>query len=1616
MCPDHHTSPEGATNIMECACVSGYIKIANLTCRACTPGYRCPSDSAEIQCPLSTYSPAGSTNCTTCVANTYGDELALGACKSCPANSQGPAGSSAKSGCQCDSGYYRDINLNCQICPAGYKCLNNNLEACPKGYSSVLGSTTCTSCPQGSYADNVGLPNCITCPAGPQVVFESNVELFNEIKARAETSNLLNRIFVQRYPLPTSAAAFNITKWSFYANQACTVTPVILQTIAPVGLGGYQDVNVQVSVVGTTRTVSTEGAYSFDFKAGEYILSKQMSLVSGTSTYNNLEYLGWYYSGAACIPSDTGAAESNALLDYVVSVHSYDTTAAINTQVFTNNVDLTAARATQQFSVSLNYSIATTTFSTQQVASTSIWNCSCGSNLRTLSDGNCQGLCVDGYYMASDAATACTGCPQGSFCTRSARNTCPTQQSSLPLASQCQACPGPDTHTNISQAMCGLRTCPAPANLVAISTTGWRALGRITLGLGGNGVIPPTHWFSGFKCLGLVLEPAADRPVSFIQQAITVVPGQTYAVRYKIVCTGLQCGASFRVSWLETNTVFSEVSFVHRAWTEGATPYFTPTGTTATLQFRGQMVTSSCTLWLAQIELVNLGRWTTSSMSSLRLMSGVDLPVRFSAAYVEQRSLISMQITGDNWIQQQAGVVAGTVYELMYWYTGSVVAQVQDGADWTTLTAMPPYETGVTFTQAIYQLTPTSSPVVFRFRGAGQMTNPSFMIFADRATAPCRHCLANFWCAGTTLNRCPLNTISPVGSLTQTDCYCAPGWYGSVALDNYTGFSPCAVCPMNSYCNGGNQKAFCPAGTKSQPGVNISGCLPCAEGEFCANGMVGVCPANSWSPTGSDDIADCGCMPGYHGVNGNCSLCESGFYCPGGPAPIACTANAVSPIGSTEVTQCFCDRGYYGVNNTPCTACQEGYWCWTGIRNLCPPNMWSPTLSSYQSNCTCNAGYTGPDGGGCSSCSPGFYKPMRGPATCTACPVGTSSNTVAAISAATCANCARGSYNMFTGQSTCTLCDAGTSASNFGSVQCSFCQPGTWSAQGAATCTPCPAGTFSVSTGAPNVAACNICPAGAYSAAGSTECEFCGACSFWTWPMRITLQSMRSPTFWANVGGNSLTMLTLASATTAIASDGSNLYRLGIDVNSTLLLDYDKRGNDPLTHISTALSQDSIYFVQGGLSFRFSLPILEFMNSYGDAGALGITEASDGGRVWVTYPTYMVSYRKDTESIQTTVSYPVPSVSIAAPCVHPAHPNKIFVAGRVTAGVFGFKSYDTVTRTWATLLDDPSAVVRCNFAPNGQFVFLTTTSSVFVFSMTESTLDRIYLGTTNGMLVDPLAGFVLVARQGGNVQRQRILIEDARNCGPGRYNINGGLQSVAECLNCPAGSLCPSGSNITQCRPGTFSLSTGLREQGQCTNCPAGSFCVGATARQLCPLGSYSLATGVTRVQDCGRCPAGFWCPNATVLRTCPPNTNSPAGSSDLGQCTCNAGYRCEVTKVVHAEVTLPISVADFNALRLQYIQAVAAAAGVSVSQVVIVSVTSATSSTGGARRRMLSAGEMVEIHTSIYNSQFNDKPHLALASLQRHLKLRGLPAHQPTIRVTLHNEVKSSSKALEVR
>lgn len=156
-------------------------------------------------------------------------------------------------------------------------------------------------------------------------------------------------------------------------------------------------------------------------------------------------------------------------------------------------------------------------------------------------------------------------------------------------------------------------------------------------------------------------------------------------------------------------------------------------------------------------------------------------------------------------------------------------------------------------------------------------------------------------------------------------------------------------------------------------------------------------------------------------------------------------------------------------------------------------------------------------------------------------------------------------------------------------------------------------------------------------------------------------------------------------------------------------------------------------------------------------------------------------------------------------------------------------------------------------------------------------------------------------------------------CPNGTYNA---LFGQSSCVTCPAGSYCGQGTeNFTSwpcppgyacpagtgwltnfpCPIGTYSNSTGLQSLAQCTRCPAGSYCdrVGATAPTgLCAAGFACLGGAWNSTPTDGqtgvRCVAGQECPSGVKYAApCSPGSYCAAPATGAVSGPCAAGYFC---------------------------------------------------------------------------------------------------------------------------
>jgi hypothetical protein len=416
----------------------------------------------------------------------------------------------------------------------------------------------------------------------------------------------------------------------------------------------------------------------------------------------------------------------------------------------------------------------------------------------------------------------------------------------------------------------------------------------------------------------------------------------------------------------------------------------------------------------------------------------------------------------------------------------------------------------------------------------------------------------------------------------------------------------------------------------------------------------------------------------------------------------------------------------------------------------------------------------------------------------------------------------------------------------------------------------------------------------------------------------------------------------------------------------------------PVKSLSASADPDSyVYAIQGQYAFRINVPQLSWDLLYTtQAPTCILQDDADDNVIWIMQ--FDGARALDATSTKTLRSFPLTGGSHI--CMSPAHPTAIFATG-----LFGLTSLDRASGAATPLLTD-APLSLCAFTPDGSFLILTapTTMEVFAYSVADSKRMRLltHAAVTSLFIADNET--ITMVTQGPSIQNVTFTTRDASDCPPSRFSLYSGLQLESQCELCPAGSVCSSGSNITLCAPGTYSAVPGLRHLQQCTTCPAGYYCPGGPDIIPCPLGTYTLATGLSRSTECPLCTAGSVCPTATEAVLCPINTHSDPGSSDLSQCTCDAGSVCLFARVVHMQLVLPISKADFTLeLQQRYIEAIARAAHVPAANVRIVAIAEVVSS-----RRSIMQGS-IEIHTTIYNSEGH------ITDLKPYLLDAGLPNHR---------------------
>ena len=563
---------------------------------------------------------------------------------------------------------------------------------------------------------------------------------------------------------------------------------------------------------------------------------------------------------------------------------------------------------------------------------------------------------------------------------------------------------------------------------------------------------------------------------------------------------------------------------------------------------------------------------------------------------------------------------------------------------------------------------------------------------------------------------------------------------------------------------------------------------------------------------GSYAFNQCTCKPGWYGIATNkkgqvsCKKCLADTYCPGGKNQKPCPEHSSSP---DEAASCSCDAGYWGASADQCTPCEANNFCPGGdpdgmTETRCPSKSLSPEGSDSGTDCQCASGYYEP--------VPSL-DPTKGP-DCVLCPADTF--------------CPGGKSN-----SECPA-NAKSSSGSTRNTDC-VCKAGYYGNDGG-VCTVCPAGSFCAG-GTAQVK----CPLNTNSLEGSTklgDCK-CNSGFMGSNPKECTICPVGS---YCPSGGD-----VYVCGKNMLSPEGSDK-----STACKCLSGYYEPNPDP-TKSPVCEQCDAGTYCPGGSS-KSVCPA----NAESLAGSVKPSDCvckagyyGNNGGVCTICPVGSYCPGGTGKS-----SCPKDATSEAG--------SSQVVDCKCKAGFYGNEE-------------------KCQLCPGSSFCpGGGPVSSCPSFSFSPE-------GSASSKDCKCLAGY---------------------------YEPNPDSSKDAVCEKCGADTYCPGGSSNFNCpanaesNPGSTKSSdcvckTGYYkgDGGVCTICPAGSFCPSGTqVKATCPANSNS-AAGSSQMSDCKckagfsgsdkctRCARGSFCPGGVSMSSCPANAVSEEGSDGKDDCSCSAGF-----------------------------------------------------------------------------------------------------------------------------
>ena len=1497
--PGYYTSA-GASTQTQCAAGSYTPNYATVTCTQCPAGYLCPAagnTGVFTDCPAGQYCPLGSSTGTNCLAGTYSPITNLKAstdCLACPPGSYCSGGGSTVSG-SCGTGYYC-VGGAQTATPAGYSCLAGNY--CPSGvgiptpcgsgtYNPNTGSSTsgsCVNCDAGKFCSDMGLsavqglcnqgyycagsttsprPSTATCPVGKMCPAGSS-------SATPCTAGTYQPSVEQGSCIPCPKGYYCPQgSTGFDTGQDCPAGYYCPQGTAsananPCPAGSYNP---------STNAFSSSQCILCD--PGHYCPNTAMTALPADPA--NLCAAGYYcILGATTNQPPTGSTGGQCPAGtYCPQGTSYPRPCTAGYACPTAGLSAVGPACTAGYFCTLSATSVTPSGVAQGGGPcTPGYYCPSGSVAMvpcpkgTYSNANLNTAlsqctaCDDGSYCAQPGSTTTTGqCYQGYYCQKATGATVgytiPNPSSQIcnkgyycPTGTTTQvACSSSTYQDNSGQATC--KPCPAGYYCSATAKT----------------LCNPSITTISFYCPGGTRNYIQCSDGQYNMQIASYQPSDCLSCPQGYFCPQNPTGSQGKVNacpagnYCPTGTGSSQ-------GTPCQAGYYCPAGTA--LRY-------PC---------------PPGFYCDIAGLTDTTITTRLCAAgyYCMGQATVSNPNDGTTGVICPAGFYCPSgIYEPVACPPGTYRALTggQSLTDCTQCTAT--------------EYCPS----------AGQTS----------ASIPCP---AGYYCptgtAAGDINPCTAGNMCPSGSSAQTPCpnnyyqalpvqsacvICPARYY----CQNIAGVGATAptICPMGQYCLGTSQPQNCPVGTfNPRTGMGslaeCEACTPgymctttgltaavtqCTAGYYCISGVSVTnpndatghpCPAGHYCPTGT--ISPIPCPPGTYNdltqqtASTACVNCPARYYCP-------YRAGTSAMYGLSINTNFYCSAGYLCISGsatpTPTdgvkgSACSVGTYCVAGALSMqnCPAFQYNPYVGQ----------------GTCFPCPPGEYCATAGLSTYVACPAGYycpggvdkqpcpagtyNPGTINLALPGQCYPCDPGKYCLGGGSAPDGSCSAGyvcprNAAHSTSALQYSWaspstegqCPPGYYCAAASKAPTPCAVGSYQDLYGQ---SSCKPCPAGRY-------CDVTG----------ISDTTTRSCTAGYFCSGGATTPFPLIPAEGGSQCSEGNYCPTG----TTSMINCPAGQYEPRPGQAVCQSCPAGFYCSGGASAW--APTACPANNYCPINSASPTVCPAG-----TY--------SNVASLQSSTQ--------CRPCKSGSYCTSGLVQGLCAAGYYCDAGAASATDSTKLCPTGHYCLAGCTVptvCPQGT---VRNTVGGAAISDCVNCAAGYYCITSVPVPYTCPKGYYCPAGSSaptacaigyflnttGNTQLSNCI-----PCDPGYSCMQSGLAEERD-YPCPVGNYCPNPSQSPiLCPNGTYANTTGFSMVSQCIPCPEGYYCLtGTVTPKICDEGYYCAVGSSQEVI----CPAGYYCRMTNFggsiypkLQTCLGAYYCPLGT--INPIKCDNGFYC---------------------------------------------------------------------------------------------------------------------------